>query len=125
MKAREHHPDKDHRAWKLHWGELWVHDKGKQNVKNIWYKLDGNVPDATYPIERGMRYSLIFYTHKKHAEAITRDVDWLKERREHMLRRQRYKHILSAYELVTRGPSKRGDHPPLASLVMFGGFTIN
>merc|ERR1711957_994261 len=58
--------------------------EGKQNIKNTWYKFDGNMPHATYPIQSGTRYSLIFYTHKKYGEANAGDVDWLKERKVRM-----------------------------------------
>lgn len=75
-------------------GELWVQGEGQQNIKDTWYKFDGNVPHATYPIQSGTRYSAIFYTHKRYGEANIGDTDWLKNRKVHMpppgLRMQEY-----------------------------------
>merc|ERR1712110_1404203 len=57
-------------------GELYVHGKGKVNIKKRWYRFDGNTPHCTYPFT-GTRYSLIFFVNQSYKLARKKELNHL------------------------------------------------
>ena len=57
-------------------GGLWTQENGAKSVKNRWIEFDGNLPHMTLSF-RGERYTLIYYTNKKHFSAPNSDIAYI------------------------------------------------